>query len=678
MAKQTLIACIGILIVFFAGGTPARGADVARVAGGSFATEQSAVQASGWKAEWKLSEIRPASISNEGTEAIIEGTGDRNNPLRRELAEPFRESRLFVRFSLRYDPPEDEGEFFVMWLDRLDGGDEAVHSENVPNIGVHVATTGPKKGQTVFMVRIGAAKTAWSEVELQRGRTYSVVGLLSKSETNERADFDRFDLWVDPEAGDLETPDATIRHPQSVNFIRWVGFASGRKTEVGDRIFVNDVVLSRTWEDVLKREETSLTGEAPPLPSAADFGWTGPVDFRKDVYPLLQKRCFECHEGEKSESGHRLDVRNEILGYSTGDPLAQPGKAAESRIIEHVRSPIPEERMPPVENGEGLTEKEIGLLWAWIDQGLAWDETLLPQPLSTSDHWAFQEIKRPTTPRVNREEWVRSPVDAFIAEKQESSGVRPAEEAAAGALVRRLYLDLTGLPPTPDEVTAFVSDQSPDAYGRLVDRLLDSPHYGEHWARYWLDLSRWGESHGYQHDIPRPYAWRYRDYLISSFNADKPYDRFITEQLAGDELRPYSDENLVATGFLAAARISGNDMDKAAQRNDVLVDIVNATSSAILGLTMECAQCHNHKFDPLSQRDYYRMQAFFVNGQLGNLSLREAGSPNPTDFEKWVSKGAYTFYMSEAKKLVAKKRFEHTKQAHTWGFHSPATSDPDI
>ncbi|WP_294380587.1 PSD1 and planctomycete cytochrome C domain-containing protein [Prosthecobacter sp.] len=628
---------------------------------------------------WKLSAIRPAVLAPEGG-VMIQGTLDRNNPLRRELAQPFRGAELFVRFQFRYDPPEDEGEFFVMWLDRLDGGDRAVHAENVPNIGVHVADTGPKKGKTVFIVRIGSAKTAWSTVEMQRGRTYSVVGRLSKSEPEERADFDRFDLWVDPKADELDKPDATIKHPQSVNFVRWIGFGTGRKTERSDKLYVDDLVLSRTWQDVLKRSAAPPIAQAAPKPpSAPDFVWKEKVDFVQHVYPLLKTRCFKCHEGAKSKSGYRLDVRNEILGYSTGDPLAEPGKALESKIIEHVRSTTPEERMPPVEGGgEALTEKEIGLLWAWIDQGIAWDEKLLPSPNATSDHWAFQPVGKTNVPAVKREGWIRTPVDAFIAAKQEAKGIQPAAEASPRTLVRRLYLDLLGLPPKPEQVEAFVSDQSPDAYKHLVDQLLDSPHYGERWARYWLDLARWGESHGHQHDIPRPYAWRFRDYVIDSFNRDKPYDRFITEQLAGDELKPYSDEKLIATGFLGAARISGNDMNKAVQRNDVLVDIVNATGSAVMGLTMECAQCHNHKFDPLSQRDYYRLQAFFVNGQLGNLTLRDAATPNPTDLENWISGGAYKFYKSEADKLVKKKTFAHTTEPHTWGFHAPATSDPGI
>ncbi len=671
--------------------TPTALADESRIAEDGFAATgidlTEPVRGIGFERGWKLSAILPGTMAEgEGggdkdqPGVLIRGTGDRNNALRRQLAAPFRGSELFVRFTLRYDPPEDDSEFFVLWLDRLEGTDTATHSENVPNLGVHVAESGPKKGKAVFMVRIGAAHTAFSAVELERGRDYVLVGRLSKSEPTERADFDRFDLWVNPTPEDLGQPAASIRDQQSVNFVRWVGFSTGRKTEREDRIWIDDLVLSRTWEDVMKAVSApSLTEVPQPLPGEP---WAGAVNFSHDVYPLLKERCFKCHSGEKPDSGYRLDVRNEILGYSTGDPLAEPGKARSSRLLEKITEANPQDRMPPEEGGgDPLSEKEVGLLAAWIEQGMTWDETLLPTPRIQTDHWAFQRIERPALPKLKRAGWVRTPVDAFIRARQEAEGVTPAAEAPPRVLVRRLYLDLIGLPPTPKQIDAFLTASAKDpeaAFAALVEELLDSPHYGERWGRYWLDLARWAESQGYQHDIPRPYAWRYRDYVIAAFNADKPYDRFLTEQLAGDELQPYADENLIATGFLAAARISGNNMDKAAQRNDVLVDMTNATGSAILGLTMECAQCHNHKFDPISQRDYYRLQAFFVNGQLGNLSLRDAGTPNPTDLENWMEAGAYKFYMSEANKLVKSKRFEHTTQPHTWGFHAPGQSDPGI
>ena len=644
----------------------------------------------GWRGGWVLSKQQPAMFVDAkkktspkkqqqiiAHEALIQGTGKRNNPLRRELQETYQGQELFLRFRFRYAADEklrDQGEFFVFWLDRYEGSDQAVHASHIPNIGIHINESGPQKGKVVFMVRIGSHKTAWSSVELERDREYQIVGRLSKPEKSLRAGFTRFDLWVDPQPKDLKQPVATAVNPQSVNGIRWVGFATGLKTERADRIYVSDLVLSRTWNDVLDLSPSQIPGIKPE--NQPD--WKTQVDFRREIYPLLKQRCFSCHTGANPDSGYRLDVYDELLGFSTGENLIVPGQSQQSKLIQLVASDVAEERMPPVDSTAPLSKKEVALLRAWIDQGAKWDYQLLPTPKAESEHWAFQTVQRPQVPVAKNSKRVRTPVDAFIERAYQTKEIQPAPEADKATLIRRLSLDLIGLPPTDEEIEAFTQNTDPRAYERLVERLLASPHYGERWARYWLDLTRWAESHGYQHDIPRPYAWRYRDYVIESFNKDKPYDRFLKEQLAGDELEPYADESLIATGFLASARISGNQMDKAMQRNDVLVDIVNVTSSAILGLTLECAQCHNHKFDPLSQRDYYRLQGFFVNGQLGNLSLQSDAIPNPTDLKNWMPKGTFDFYQREAKKLIGRKRFQHTTAPHTWGFYSPLTGHAEV
>ena len=273
------------------------------------------------------------------------------------------------------------------------------------------------------------------------------------------------------------------------------------------------------------------------------------VDFKRDVYPLLTARCFGCHQGADAKAGYRLDLRAEILGETNGKPLVQRGAAAKSRLFQIVSGAVRGKIMPP--RGSKLTPAEVARLRAWIDQGLAWDDALLP-PIHTSNHWAFQPVKRPPIPAIKNAAWVRTPVDAFIASRQEARGVTPAPEASRPTLLRRLTFDLTGLPPTPGEIDAVLRDRSPDWYEKLVERLLASPRYGERWGRHWLDLSRYADSEGYESDHLRPYAWRYRDYVVDSFNRDKPYDRFLREQLAGDEIFPYSDENLIATGFLAA------------------------------------------------------------------------------------------------------------------------------
>ena len=346
------------------------------------------------------------------------------------------------------------------------------------------------------------------------------------------------------------------------------------------------------------------------------------IEFRRDVFPILSRRCWECHLGGDASSGIRLDVRDEWLGETSGRPLVVVGKSGKSRVIEVVEARDPKLIMPA--EGERLKPAEIATLRKWIDEGLAWDDELLPLPKVKSDHWAFQPVRRPNLPHDS--------IDAFL-------GKSLAAEADRRTLIRRLSLDLLGLPPRNDDVEEFVADETPDAYERLVDRLLSSPSYGERWARHWLDVARWAESEGYESNHPRPFAWRYRDYVINAFNTDKPFDEFVRQQIAGDELHPYSDENLIATGFLAAARISSNEEDKWRQRNDVLVDITNATANAFLGLTMQCAQCHNHKSDPITTRDYYRLQAFFVTGQPIDVALRDANlrrdfeSHRPPEYE---------------------------------------------
>ncbi|MBM3971843.1 MAG: DUF1549 domain-containing protein [Planctomycetes bacterium] len=389
---------------------------------------------------------------------------------------------------------------------------------------------------------------------------------------------------------------------------------------------------------MLMRFLTSLLFLAGVAYACADDSATArpaKIDFRRDVFPILSRRCWECHLGGDASAGLRLDVREEWLGETTGRPLVVIGKSTKSRVVEVVEARDPKVVMPA--EGERLKPAEIATLRRWIDEGLAWDDELLPTPKVKSDHWAFQPLKRPplfgnrTRPSPGEPSSTSSKsgdfgdngIDEFIFAKHREMELSPADEADRWTLIRRLSLDLLGLPPSREDVEEFVADESPDAYERVVDRLLASPAYGERWARHWLDVARWAESEGYESNHPRPFAWRYRDYVIDAFNSDKPFDEFLKQQIAGDELQPYSEENLIATGFLAAARISSNEEDKWRQRNDVLVDITNATANAFLGLTMQCAQCHNHKTDPITTRDYYRLQAFFVTGQPVDVALRD-------------------------------------------------------
>ncbi len=232
-------------------------------------------------------------------------------------------------------------------------------------------------------------------------------------------------------------------------------------------------------------------------------------------------------------------------------------------------------------------------------------------------HWAFVKPSHPQVPAFTEASgtaWVRNPVDAFILARLKQEGLKPAPSADRATLIRRLYFDLTGLPPTPAEVAAFIADRSPDAYPKLVERLLASPRYGERWGQHWLDVVRFAETDGFEYDTHRPDAWRYRDYVIRAFNDDKPYDHFLTEQLAGDEIAPTSDEALVAAGFnrLAPLRKNAGNQEVASSRNEVLTEMTNVVGAAFLGVTLGCARCHDHKFDPFRQSDYYRMQAFFA------------------------------------------------------------------
>ena len=240
---------------------------------------------------------------------------------------------------------------------------------------------------------------------------------------------------------------------------------------------------------------------------------------------------------------------------------------------------------------------------------------------SLSGHWAFRPLVRPAVPLVKRSDWVRTSVDAFVLARLEEHELGPSPVAPRHVLLRRLSANLLGLPPSEAASQQFASDNSPGAYQKLVERLLDSPHYGERWGRHWLDVARFAESTGFVENHNKPHFWRFRDWVVDSFNTDKPYDVFITQQLAGDELQPYTDENIIATGFLAAARLASEELSCIRQEGAMYVDIVNATSSAMLGLTMGCAQCHDHMFDPLTQSDYFRLQAFFLRGYPGNLVL---------------------------------------------------------
>jgi mono/diheme cytochrome c family protein len=338
------------------------------------------------------------------------------------------------------------------------------------------------------------------------------------------------------------------------------------------------------------------------------------VDFARDVRPIFQTRCLSCHGHDKQRGGLRLDGKAALAGGDSGVVIV-PGHSDKSPLMRRISSSDAAQRMPP--KGEPLTSEQVRVLRDWIEQGANWpDDAADPM----KEHWAFNPVVRPVVSEVETNGWARNPIDRFVVAKLRAVGLTPSPEADKPTLLRRLKFDLLGLPPTPDEIDAFVADARPDAYERLVERLLASPHYGERWARHWLDVVRFAESHGFEMNQPRPNAWPYRDYVIRAFNEDKPYDRFIAEQLAGDALGADA-----ATGFLVAGpwdQVKSPDIVLTRmQRADELHDLINTTGSAFLGLTVGCARCHNHKFDPISQADYYGMKAIFAGVQHGERPL---------------------------------------------------------
>ena len=411
--------------------------------------------------------------------------------------------------------------------------------------------------------------------------------------------------------------------------------------------------LAVTW--LLIGAGTSLPGVAA---TAAGF-----EHFERKIRPLLAQHCFECHGEEKQKGGLRLDSPAAIEAGGEIGPLFTAGSPDDSLLIRAVSYEDDDLKMPPKTR---LSPDQVKLLRDWIASGAPMPAPQPgTQPIARSGgfqikeedqkHWAFQPVTRPPVPTVKDSAWVRNPIDAFLLAKLEARGLSPNPPASPTELMRRASYDLTGLPPSPEAAARFGQAAAADAWPPLVDQLLDSPHYGEKWARHWLDLVRYAESNSYENDDAKPHAWRYRDYVIRALNDDKPYDRFIREQIAGDELPDRHNDSLTATGFYRLGIWDADPADRELARYDALDDLVATTSQVFLGLTLDCARCHNHKIDPISQADYYRFVAFFQN-------INDYKNGGPTD-ETPLFADAQARVAYEAKVAALNAKRSETKSA---------------
>jgi len=355
----------------------------------------------------------------------------------------------------------------------------------------------------------------------------------------------------------------------------------------------------------------------------------GAIDFAKEVRPIFEARCFECHGPEKQKSSFRLDLRETAMKGGSEGLAIVPGKSGESALIDHITAPADDEmRMPP--KGEPLSAAEVTLLKQWIDAGALWPDTVAGADERLS-YWSWQPLSK------GGEEILKvgkgHPVDLFISNRLDEAGLPMSPGADRRTLIRRLSFDLHGLPSTPEAVEVFVADPDPMAYEKLVETLLDSPHFGERFARHWLDIAHYADTHGFERDKRRDSAWRYRDYVIDAFNADTPYDRFLQEQIAGDVLWPDQPGAVIATGFLAAGpwdfvgqvETASDELRRAARGLD-LDDMATQVMTASMGMTVNCARCHDHKLDPISQEEYYQLWSVFAGVKRDERVVSEAAS----------------------------------------------------
>ncbi|MFM2097330.1 MAG: hypothetical protein RIS70_4454, partial [Planctomycetota bacterium] len=425
----------------------------------------------------------------------------------------------------------------------------------------------------------------------------------------------------------------------------------GESWEKGGRYFRGALTAIAIYTHVLSEERVRVhyhaVKVAPHLPPTVHRK----VDFVTDIKPLLRTYCFDCHGPGLDQGGFSMATRAQVLEGGETGPGIIVGNSIASALVHRISGLDPEQSMPP--DGDRMSSEEIGLIRAWIDQGAVWpasEETADPRTERYRSHWAFQPLRQPPLPTPIDSwyaNWIQTPVDRFIAPPIEKRGLEPAPAASRYELLRRVYFDLTGLPPSPDQIRAFMSDNRPDAYAQLVDELLGSNAYAERWARHWLDVVRYADSGGFETDILYEQAWHYRDYVIRSVASNKPIDRFLMEQVAGDELWPEEKESMSEAVALWTLGPWPNALDQYPEMLEYVrrTDQVSTFGEAMLGLTVGCANCHNHKYDPISQRDYFGLEAIFAASETWDRNtnkkswgrgernhyriLRHASSPTP-------------------------------------------------
>ena len=426
---------------------------------------------------------------------------------------------------------------------------------------------------------------------------------------------------------------------------------------------------------------TRLYGSRPFWTTLAWFGCSiasaqtaAKVSFSSDVAPILARNCAQCHGATPAMGNLDLRSRDSALKGGQHGPAIVPGDAASSRLYKHLTG----QQQPQMPMGGKLTDAEIAVIKAWIDSGANWDSgAALNAPAAAEkssasaehkfteqqrNYWAFQKVTKPAVPAV-RSKQVHNPIDAFIVARLEAKNIQPNPPADKTTLLRRAYFDLIGMPPSPEEAQAFLSDNSPAAYEKVIDRLLASPQYGERWGRHWLDLARYADSAGFKADETRPNVWRYRDYVIQSFNQDKPYDRFVKEQLAGDELYPDDADARIATGFNRLWPDESNLANPILRRQEILNDITDTVGAVYMGMTYGCARCHDHKFDPILQKDYYRLQAFFANirnDDHASLLTGEKNAAYQQQMAEWENKTREI--RAQIEEILAPARTERLKE----------------